>query len=214
MRVSVAGKIPLDQGVVDQLNVSRETIDQLTLYLALLEKWQPRINLVSSSTLADVWRRHVLDSAQLVSFLPENDAHILDIGSGAGFPGLVLSIITGNSLTLVESDQRKTVFLQTVIRELGLTARVKNARIEAIPKLGANIVTARALASVERLLKLLERQLPSVERCLFLKGASLQEELTVLQSYPTIEYCIYPSVTSEDGAVLELDTSRHPSTEL
>lgn len=185
--MSGAGKITLDQGVVDQLNVSRETIDQLTLYLALLEKWQPRINLVSSSTLADAWRRHVLDSAQLVSFLPENDVHILDIGSGAGFPGLVLSIITGNRLTLVESDQRKTVFLQTVIRELGLTASVKNARIEVIPTLGADIVTARALASVERLLKLLERQLPSVERCLFLKGATLQEELTVLQSYPTIE---------------------------
>lgn len=212
--MSGAGKITLDQGVVDQLNVSRETIDQLTLYLALLEKWQPRINLVSSSTLADAWRRHVLDSAQLVSFLPENDVHILDIGSGAGFPGLVLSIITGNRLTLVESDQRKTVFLQTVIRELGLTASVKNARIEVIPTLGADIVTARALASVERLLKLLERQLRSVERCLFLKGASLQEELTVLQSYPTIEHCIYPSVTSEDGAVLELDTSRHPNTEL
>ena len=212
--MSGAGKIPLDQGVVDQLNVSRETIDQLTIYLALLEKWQPRINLVSSSTLAYAWRRHVLDSAQLVSFLPKNDAHILDIGSGAGFPGLVLSIITGNRLTLVESDQRKTVFLQTVIRELGLTARVKNARIEVIPTLGADIVTVRALASVERLLKLLERQLPSVERCLFLKGASLQEELTVLQSYPTIEHCIHPSVTSEDGAVLELYTSRHANTEL
>ena len=106
--MSGAAKIPLDQGVVDQLNVSRETIDQLTLYLALLEKWQPRINLVSSSTLAFAWHRHVLDSAQLVSFLPENDAHILDIGSGAGFPGLVLSIITGNRLTLVETDQRKT----------------------------------------------------------------------------------------------------------
>ena len=209
-----AGKIPVDQGTVDKLNVSRETIDQLATYLALLQKWQPRINLVSSSTLAYAWRRHVLDSAQLVSFLPENDAHILDIGSGAGFPGLVLSIITGNSLTLVESDQRKTVFLQTVIRELGLTASVKNSRIEVIPTLGADIVTVRALASVERLLKLLERQLPSVERCLFLKGASLQEELTVLQSYPTIDYCIYPSVTSEDGAVLELYTSRHPNTEL
>ena len=134
------------------------------------------------------WRRHILDSAQLVAFIPDNDAHILDIGSGAGFPGIVLSIITGNQVTLVESDQRKSVFLQTVIRELGLTVSVQNARIEAISAIGANIITARALASVERLLLLLDRQLPSAEACLFLKGVSLQEELTVLQTYPNIRY--------------------------
>ena len=99
-----SGQIPLDHRVIDQLNVSRETIDQLAAYLALLAKWQPRINLVSSATLAVAWRRHILDSAQLAVFLPENGAHILDIGSGAGFPGLVLSIITDNQVTLVESD--------------------------------------------------------------------------------------------------------------
>ena len=214
MTLGDSGQIPLDCRVVDQLNVSRETIDQLAAYLALLAKWQPRINLVSSSTLADAWRRHILDSAQLAVFLPENGAHILDIGSGAGFPGLVLSIITDNQLTLVESDQRKSVFLQTVIRELGLTATVRNERIEAIPALGAGIVTARALASVERLLLLLDRQLPSIERCLFLKGASLQEELTALQSYPNIVHSIHPSVTSQDGSILELNTTRHPDLEL
>ena len=209
-----ARRVPIDQGVADHLNVSRETIDKLEIYLAVLLKWQPRINLVSPATLPHVWNRHIFDSAQLATFLPEDGAHILDVGSGAGFPGIVLSIITGNKVTLVESDQRKAIFLQTVIRELGLTACVKNARIESIPPLGAEFVTARALASVARLLNLLERQFHSVERCFFLKGASLQEELTVLQSYPTIEYRIYPSVTSETGAVLELGTSRHPNLEL
>ena len=209
-----SGQIPLDRRVIDQLNVSRETINQLAAYLALLAKWQPRINLVSSATLAVAWRRHILDSAQLAVFLPENGAQILDIGSGAGFPGLVLSIITDNQVTLVESDQRKSVFLQTVIRELGLTAAVRNERIEATPELGAGIVTARALASVEQLLLLLDRQLPSVERCLFLKGASLREELTALQSYPNIEHRIHPSVTSQDGAILELNTTRYPDLEL
>ena len=202
-------QIPIDWSVVDQLNVSRETVDHLSVYLALLAKWQPHINLVSSATLAKAWRRHILDSAQLVVYLPDNGAHILDIGSGAGFPGLVLSIITGNKVTLVESDQRKSVFLQTVIRELGLWATVRNERIEAAPAIGASIVTARALSSVERMLLLLNRQLSSVERCLFLKGASLQEELTVLQGYPNIEHRIHPSVTSQDGAILELNTTRH-----
>jgi len=207
-------QIPLDRRVVDSLSVSRETIGKLTAYLALMAKWQPRINLVSSATLGDAWRRHILDSAQLASFLPENGAHILDVGSGAGFPGLVLSIMTDNKVTLVESDQRKSVFLQTVIRELGLTANVRNERIEAMQAIGASIVTARALASIERLLQLLSRQLFSVERCLFLKGASLQEELTTLQSYPNIGYRIHPSVTSQDGAILELNTTRHPDLEL
>ena len=126
----------------------------------------------------------------------------------------MLSIITDNQVTLVESDQRKSVFLQTVIRELGLTAVVRNERIEATPELGASIVTARALASVEQLLELLNRQLPSVERCLFLKGASLREELTALQSYPNIEHRIHLSVTSQDGAILELNTTRYPDLEL
>ncbi len=214
MILSGSLQIPIDQSVVDRLNVSRETVDQLSVYLALLEKWQQRINLVSSATLAKVWRRHILDSAQLVVYLPENGAHILDVGSGAGFPGLVLSIITDNKVTLVESDQRKSVFLQTVIRELGLTATVRNERIEAVPAIGANIVTARALASVERMLLLLKRQMSSVESCLFLKGASLQEELTALQSYPNIGYRIHPSVTSQDGAILELNTTRHFDLEL
>ena len=208
------GQIPLDHRVVDQLSVSRETIDQLAAFLALLSKWQPRINLVSSATLADAWHRHILDSAQLAVFLPETGAHILDIGSGAGFPGLVLSIITDNQVTLVESDQRKSVFLQTVIRELRLSTTVRNERVEAIPAMGANIVTARALAPIKRLLQLLDKQLPSVEKCLFLKGASLQGELTALQSYPNIEHRIYPSVTSQDGSILELNTTRHPDLEL
>ena len=214
MTLGDLGQIPLDHRVVDQLSVSRETIDQLAAFLALLSKWQPRINLVSSATLADAWHRHILDSAQLAVFLPETGAHILDIGSGAGFPGLVLSIITDNQVTLVESDQRKSVFLQTVIRELRLSTSVRNERVEAIPAMGANIVTARALAPIKRLLQLLDKQLPSVEKCLFLKGASLQEELTALQSYPNIEHRIYPSVTSQDGSILELNTTRHPDLEL
>ncbi len=207
-------QIPLDREVVNQLDVPRETINKLGAYLVLLAKWQRRINLVSPATLGDAWRRHILDSAQLATYIPNDATSILDIGSGAGFPGLVLSIINRNQVTLVESDHRKSVFLHTVIRELGLTAKVTNARIEAIPATGASIVTARALATVERLLALLDRQLPCVNKCLFLKGVSVQDELTVLQSYPNISYCIHPSVTSEKGAILELDTTRHPDPEL
>jgi len=203
-----------DKEVVADLNVPRETIEQLRHYVSLLCKWQSHINLVSSASLPDVWRRHILDSAQLAPLTPEAPVHLMDIGSGAGFPGLVLAIVTGHHVTLVESDQRKAVFLKTVIRELGLSAEVKNNRIEALPALGAKIVTARALAPVPKLLDLLANQMDSVQKCLFLKGVSVQEELTGLESYPNISYRILPSVSSADGVVLELDVTNFARTEL
>ena len=209
MKAAGCHNIQIDEQVASQLNVSRETIARLAEYLAILVKWQAKINLISSKTLPDAWRRHILDSAQLTSFLPTTASHILDIGSGAGFPGLVLSIVTPHKVTLVESDQRKAIFLRTVIRELNLTADVINERIETVAPVGASIVTARALAPLQRLLLWLHPQLPSVEKCLFLKGASVREELTALESYSNIDHRIFPSVSSTDGAVLELDTSKH-----
>ena len=125
-------RIVTPENFAKQLNVSRETLAALSVYVALLEKWQPRINLISPASLPDIWQRHVFDSAQLLAHMPEMrpDAsrRILDIGSGAGFPGLVLAILGAGQLQLVESDQRKSVFLQTVIRELGLFATVVNHR--------------------------------------------------------------------------------------
>ena len=134
--------------VGELLNVSRETLFKFEAYLTLLEKWQRRINLVANSTMANVWQRHILDSAQLIKFYPANTKKILDVGSGAGFPGLVLAIMGDVTVDLVESDQRKAVFLSTVIRELGLPAKVHNQRIETMPNLRPDVITARALASV------------------------------------------------------------------
>jgi 16S rRNA (guanine527-N7)-methyltransferase len=190
------------------LNVSRETIEKFQAYLTLLEKWQGRINLVANSTLADAWQRHILDSGQLVAYYPPQTRHILDVGSGAGFPGLVLSIMGGVTVDLVESDQRKAVFLSTVIRELGLPAKVHNQRIEKMPKLHPDVITARAVATVPKLLNLIEMQLSSSCVCLFLKGASVEDELTNLQSYSTITPKTYPSLSSPTGVVLELKNSR------
>ena len=141
------------------LNVSRETFSQFEAYLALLEKWQRRINLVANSTMVDVWQRHILDSAQLIKFYPPNTKKILDVGSGAGFPGLVLAIMGNVEVDLVESDQRKAIFLSTVIRSLGLPAKVHNQRIETLPNLAPDVITARALAPVSKLMKLIEKPL-------------------------------------------------------
>ena len=186
------------------LNVSRETISQFQEYLELLKKWQPRINLVANSTLANAWQRHIFDSAQLAAFYPLNTKYILDVGSGAGFPGLVLAIMGGVQVDLVESDHRKAIFLSTVIRSLGLTAKVHNQRIETLPNLAPDIITARALAPVPKLLKLIENQLTSNNVCLFLKGVSVEDELTNLQSYSNMTAITYPSRSGPDGVVLEM----------
>jgi len=194
--------------VGELLNVSRETIKKFQAYLTLLEKWQRRINLVSNSTLAEAWQRHILDSGQLAAHYPPQTKHILDVGSGAGFPGLVLAIMGGVTVDLVESDQRKAVFLSTVIRELGLPAKVHNQRIETMPNLRPDVITARALASVPKLLNLIEIQLHPDCACLFLKGASVEDELTNLQSYSTMVATTYPSLSGSTGVVLELKNPR------
>ena len=186
------------------LNVSRETLCKFEVYLALLEKWQRQINLVANSTMVDVWQRHVLDSAQLIKFCPPNTKKILDVGSGAGFPGLVLAIMGNVEVDLVESDQRKAIFLSTVIRSLGLSAKVYNQRIETLPNLAPDVITARALAPVSKLMKLIENQISHDTVCLFLKGASVEDELTELQTYSTMVSVSHPSISSANGVVLEL----------
>lgn len=194
----------IDPKIVTSLNVSRETLDQLSAYVALVEKWQPKINLIANSTLSDIWSRHILDSAQLIAHISPATKTILDIGSGGGFPGLVLAIMCDAHIHLVESDQRKSIFLRTVVRELGLTATIHNERIELLHNVGADVITARAVAPVAKLLDLLEKQFTSTNYCLFLKGARVDEELTVLESYSNISHRTYPSVTSSDGVVLAL----------
>ena len=142
-----------------QLDVSRETLARLRAYVALVEKWQARVNLISPATLPDIWHRHIRDSAQLVPLLPGTAPSIMDIGSGAGFPGLVLAIMTDSPVTLVESDQKKSIFLQTVIRECGVRATVLAQRVEALDPQDVDVITARALAPVDRLLALLDGQI-------------------------------------------------------
>jgi len=193
-----------------RFDVSRETLASLLAYVALLEKWQRRINLVSSATLPDIWHRHILDSAQLLPHLPSVPArqrlHILDIGSGAGFPGLVLAILGVGDVQLVESNQRKAVFLQTVIRELGVSALVSNQRIETLPACRPDVITARAFAVLPKLMSLITPHLHNGSTCLFLKGASVDEELTNFQTYSTMIPHLYPSVTNDDGTIVKLTT--------
>lgn len=196
--------------------VSRETLRRLEAWLELLRRWQTRINLVGASTLDDPWRRHILDCAQLAQHLPEGTRSLVDLGSGAGLPGLILAILGVPETHLVESDRRKAAFLLDCIGRLGLIGvRVHQARAEALPPFRADVVTARALAPLDRLLPLALRFAHGRTRLLFLKGREVESELTAAARSWKMTTRLHPSLASAEGRVLEIDAAapRRPSRE-
>jgi len=189
-----------------ETNVSRETCDRLRVYADLLIKWQKSINLVGRSTLDDLWSRHFLDSAQLYPRLPRNPQPLVDLGSGAGFPGLVLAIMGVPNVCLVESDGRKAAFLREVIRATGTDASVHLGRIEEFqPAEPARVITSRALASLDRLLGFSEPLLAPDGVCFFLKGQKVREELTESEKKWIIGADWGVSVTDPSGVILRID---------
>ncbi len=196
-----------------QTNVSRETMRRLESFAALLEKWTTAINLISRDSLRDLWRRHFLDSAQLFGVARITSGHWVDLGSGGGFPGMVCAIMAQESapalrFTLVESDSRKATFLRTVQRETGVKVDVVNDRIENVPPLGADILSARALAPLKILLAYADRHLTADGKAIFLKGQSFQAELEEALESWTFRREEYPSRTDGAGIVLSLGDIR------
>lgn len=200
---------PLDAaGFAALIPVSRETLDRLATYVALLERWQRSINLVGRSTLGDTWRRHLLDSAQLVRFLPGQSCRIADLGSGAGLPGMVLAILGASAVHLVEADRRKAQFLREAARSLGLTGvTVHAARIETLA-LKVDVVTARALSPLANLLQLAVPLLARDGRLLLLKGRAVEAELADAESDWAMKARIEPSLADPTGRVLIIDEVR------
>jgi 16S rRNA (guanine527-N7)-methyltransferase len=191
------------------LPVSRETMARLELYAELLAKWQKAVNLVASGTLPDLWRRHMLDSAQLWPLLPAGTARLVDLGSGAGFPGLVLALLGVPEVHLVESDQKKAAFLREAARVTGAPATVHNCRIEELRPFAVDVVTARALAPLPRLLELAAPFLREGAIGLFLKGESAAEELTQARRQWTMTATAQASRTSPQGVILRVESLRH-----
>jgi 16S rRNA (guanine527-N7)-methyltransferase len=187
--------------------VSRETLARLETLAALLLEWQARMNLVAASTLPQLWTRHIADSLQLLGLV---DGRIwADLGSGAGFPGLVLACALadtpGASVHLVESTAKKAAFLREVVAATKIPAIVHNQRIEEFAVRGdvrVDIVTARALASLDRLLVLAEPLLKTGAKALFPKGQDVEAELTHASKYWTIQASLLPSKTSPDSRIV------------
>jgi len=189
------------------VNVSRETMARLEAYAALLVKWQAKINLVGPATLPDLWRRHFLDSAQLLPLLPEKPGRLVDLGSGGGFPGLVLAAMTDWRVELVDSDQRKCSFLRQVALETGILDRVTihAQRFEAMTPFPADIVTARACAPLDDLLGYAAPFIGESGRCLFLKGKGVEEELTAAEQHWTMRLERRESSSDPAGSILIID---------
>lgn len=186
------------------VQASDEQMARLQRYVDLLVKWQAKINLVGPDTLSDVWSRHMLDSAQLMPLIPRG-AKVVDLGSGAGFPGLVLAIMRPDlDVHLVESDQRKCAFLREVNRETQAGVTVHNARIEALEPLKADVVTSRALASLDKLIGFASIHGLSTRKCLFPKGKRWAEELTQAEISWKMQATPHPSRTEPAGRILEL----------
>lgn len=191
-------------------DVSRETIERLHAFVALVEKWTVRINLVSPSSLPAIWSRHVVDSAQLFPLAPSDFLHWADLGSGAGFPGIVIAILAAErahppAVTLIESDQRKAAFLHTAVRELDLKAQIIARRAEAIEPLEADVVSARALGPLVTLLPLAHRHLRAGGMALFPKGRRALEETSEAQQSWRFELSETPSMTDPDARILRIE---------
>jgi 16S rRNA (guanine527-N7)-methyltransferase len=189
--------------------VSREILDRLKAYADLLVAWNAKINLIGKSTVADLWRRHMFDSAQLFPLLPPNPGPILDLGSGAGFPGLVLAILAGqNSVHLVEADQRKAAFLREAARITAAPVTVHAKRIEDMSPFPVRVVTARALAPLADLLDWAAPFLTEKSQCLFLKGQNVEVELTDAHKRWRITVRQTPSLTDSRGTVVCINEVR------
>jgi 16S rRNA (guanine527-N7)-methyltransferase len=196
------------QEVGRALHVSRETLARLEAYADLLTKWQKAINLVAPASLPDLWRRHILDSGQLTRFAPL-DARWLDLGSGAGFPGLVLAIMGAREVRLVESDARKCAFLREAARITSAPASVVNARISDVPPFVADVVTARALAPLAKLLGFAAPFLGPQSIALFPKGQDVEAELTEAHRNWRMRVERHPSLTDGRAAILRLTEVEH-----
>ena len=194
----------------EDLGVSRETAEKLQAYLALLIRWNARINLVADASPETLWQRHVVDSLQMFALLPETEGPLVDLGSGAGFPGLVLATASGRETHLVESDKRKCAFLQEVARLLALSKVVVHPlRIDAAVLPPAMVLTARALAPLPQLLRYADRILAPNGIALFPKGRTAAQELTAAAADWTMHVERFPSVTDPDSTILRL-SEIHP----
>lgn len=206
----------MDRALWTELGASEAALGKLHVFAGLAEKWTRSINLVSRSTVADLWSRHIEDSARILTLAPRNPEIWADFGSGGGFPGLVVAALLqdrgiSTRVVLVESDQRKATFLREAARQLDLTAEIRAQRAEAMAPLGADVVSARALATLNLLCEIVERHGTPQGVALFPKGETWQEEVAAARK----NWCFDLEAARDPGhkgsAILKLRNLRRAS---
>ncbi len=202
---------------IDTYNVSRETYQKLERLVALLNEWQAKFNLVSNNSLPEVWQRHIADSAQLFKYLNKRVDSVYDVGSGAGFPALVLAVMAQEQyprlkFTLIESIGKKTLYLNEVKTVLNLNnVTVLNKRTEDLTLPPADVITARAVASLDKLLGYVFKFTNRQTKLIFPKGKSYHEELETAAKLWNFKLEVCKNETSADGVVLLLENLRRKS---
>ena len=189
--------------LLDRARVSRETLDRLREFADLLLRWNRTVNLVSRNDEPFLWERHIADSIQLSPFVV-GAAHRIDIGSGGGFPGLVLALVTSMPFTLIEADQRKAAFLREAARLTGAPVVIQAKRIEETELALAGLITARALAPLPQLLTWAAPRLAPRGICLFMKGQTAGRELTAAHLQWQMQVERFPSRTAAGASILRI----------
>ena len=188
------------------VQISDEALERFVLYANLLRRWQKKINLIGPATISNLWSRHFLDSTQLFPLIPPDAKTLIDIGSGAGFPGLVLAMLLEDQdrpiINLVEAKHRKAQFLVEASRITGARAIIHSRRIESLHELKADVITARACAPLKKLFGYAHPVLVSRGTCLFLKGQNFQEELTESEKTWKMKVMMTRSLTNDSGVIL------------
>ena len=190
-------------------HVSRETFKKFEIFVEVLLKWQKSVNLISNSTINTIWKRHFLDSAQLYTYSHNIKGNILDIGSGAGFPGMILAMMGNNNVNLIESDQKKCIFMREVARLTNTKVKIYNCRIEDLDYMKPELIISRALAPLSKLIEYVDNHMDKnieenkvTPKLLFLKGKNYNNEIYDLLRIKKLEIDIFPSITDDFGKVL------------
>jgi 16S rRNA (guanine527-N7)-methyltransferase len=183
---------------------SKEVEERLKIYNDLLSLWQQKLNLVGQSTLENIWHRHFIDSAQLYPLLPKEKKGkvVYDIGAGAGFPGMILSLMGRKDMVLCESSKKKCAFLEEVKIKTNANVIIDNIRAEALPVKSAIAITARAVSSLDALIRMSSPLLDEKGMCIFPKGINWKKELLFAQKRFHIDYKLVKSVTSKDSNII------------
>ena len=195
------------KNILEKYNVSHETIEQLKLYLSLLQEWQSKFNLVSKSSLEDAWNRHFLDSAQLFQYIPQSAQTLVDFGSGAGFPGMVLAIMAKEKtpylkISLVESIKKKTMYLNEVSCQTDTQVNIINDRIENLKKTKFDVITSRAMTALKDLLLYAAPFCHDKTVCIFPKGKNYALELSEAHKIWHFKCHIEANEISDEGKIL------------